>query len=324
MLYSPVEQQLKAIKAAQTAKDPMSVLVNAKNKALAGGMAGAGAMVVQVSTLMWMRTTMNYQYRHGGTTTQALKTIYADGGGGVRGVLRFYKGFVPALFQGPLSRFGDTAANTGALALLDSYDSTKDLPIAVKTLVASVSAALFRMVLMPIDCLKTTMQVEGANWGPMLGTKIKTHGLPVLWHGATASAAATFVGHYPWFATNNYLNSSLPQPDEFMTFLGNAFAQKLARNALVGFCSSVVSDSLSNSIRVIKTVKQTYPEKITMANAAKMVIEKDGVIGLFGRGLSTRIITNGMQGIMFNIMWRMGMDYFNEQERLKKEMNASK
>jgi len=71
-------------------------------------------------------------------------------------------------------------------------------------------------------------------------------------------------------------------------------------------------------------VKQTYPEKITMANAAKMVIEKDGVIGLFGRGLSTRIITNGMQGIMFNIMWRMGMDYFNEQERLKKEMNASK
>lgn len=160
MLYSPVEQQLKAIKAAQPAKDPMSVLVNAKNKALAGGMAGAGAMVVQVSTLMWMRTTMNYQYRHGGTTTQALKIIYADGGRGVRGVLRFYKGFVPALFQGPLSRFGDTAANTGALALLDSYDSTKDLPIAAKTLVASVSAALFRVVLMPIDCLKTTMQVH--------------------------------------------------------------------------------------------------------------------------------------------------------------------
>ena len=68
-------------------------------------------MVVQVSTLMWMRTTMNYQYRYGMSTTQALKAIYADGGGGLRGVLRFYKGFLPALVQGPLSRFGDTAAN---------------------------------------------------------------------------------------------------------------------------------------------------------------------------------------------------------------------
>ncbi len=31
------------------------------NKAFTGGLAGAGAMVVQVTSLMWMRTTMNYQ-----------------------------------------------------------------------------------------------------------------------------------------------------------------------------------------------------------------------------------------------------------------------
>ena len=30
-------------------------------KAFTGGLAGAGAMVVQVSSLMWMRTIMNYQ-----------------------------------------------------------------------------------------------------------------------------------------------------------------------------------------------------------------------------------------------------------------------
>ncbi len=30
-------------------------------KAFTGGIAGAGAMVVQVTSLMWMRTTMNYQ-----------------------------------------------------------------------------------------------------------------------------------------------------------------------------------------------------------------------------------------------------------------------
>ena len=32
----------------------------------------------------------------------ALRTIYADGG-----IPRFYRGVVPALLQGPLSRFGD-------------------------------------------------------------------------------------------------------------------------------------------------------------------------------------------------------------------------
>jgi hypothetical protein len=54
---------------------------------------------------------------------------------------------------------GDTAANAGALALLDSYDSTRDLPVFVKTLCASASAGTFRIFLMPLDACKTIMQV---------------------------------------------------------------------------------------------------------------------------------------------------------------------
>ena len=38
--------------------------------------------------------------------------------------------------------------------------------------------------------------------------------------------------------------------------------RKLARNALIGFCSSVVSDTISNSLRVIKTTRQTYTTPI--------------------------------------------------------------
>jgi hypothetical protein len=56
-----------------------------------------------------------------------------------------------------LSRFGDTAANTGTLALLDNLEVTQDLPVAFKTVAASVAAAGFRIVLMPIDTIKTTM-----------------------------------------------------------------------------------------------------------------------------------------------------------------------
>ncbi len=62
--------------------------------------------------------------------------------------------------QGPLSRFGDTAANAGTLALLDSYDSTRGLNVGLKTLAASFSAGLFRIALMPIDACKTILQAR--------------------------------------------------------------------------------------------------------------------------------------------------------------------
>lgn len=88
---------------------------------------------------------MNYQYRYGMSLPDATRALYKDGG-----IIRFYRGYVPALIQGPLSRFGDTAANAGALALLDSSDLTKELPVGVKTLFASFTAACFRIFLMPV------------------------------------------------------------------------------------------------------------------------------------------------------------------------------
>ncbi len=242
------------------------------------------------SLLMWMRTTMNYQYAKGSSTTQAFKTLYREGG-----VFRFYRGYWAALAQGPLSRFGDTAANTGMLVLLNRLEPTKNLDVGTKTLAASLAAGLFRMVLMPIDAVKTSMQV-GGSFKP-LAHKIRISGIGVLWHGAFASAAATVIGHWPWFATYNLLSARLPE--------GRNHVEKLARSAFIGFSASVVSDTLSNSVRVIKTVRQTYDTPISYVKAAQVVVEKDGVMGLFGRGLKTRLITNGMQGLMFSVLWRL-------------------
>jgi hypothetical protein len=92
---------------------------------------------------------VNYQYRNGTTFPQALKVLYADGG-----IPRFYRGVLPALVQGPLSRFGDTAANTGMLTLLDNLELTKDLNVGIKTVAASVAAGCFRIFLMPVDTVK--------------------------------------------------------------------------------------------------------------------------------------------------------------------------
>mmetsp|Transcript_19442 Transcript_19442/g.28076 ORF Transcript_19442/g.28076 Transcript_19442/m.28076 type:complete len:181 (+) Transcript_19442:232-774(+) len=175
----------------QTPPTFKEVMQKASKSAIRGGTAGAAAMGANVACLMWMRTTINYQYRNGTTFPTALRAIYADGG-----IPRFYRGVLPALFQGPLSRFGDTAANTGMMTLLDSYESTKSLPVGLKTVSASVAAACFRIVLMPIDTVKTTMQVTGKFSAVV--DKVKIGGPLTLYNGAVAAASATFVGHYPW------------------------------------------------------------------------------------------------------------------------------
>jgi len=268
-----------------------SILQKSLQRAMGGGLAGAAAMVIQVCTLMWMRTTMNYQYMYGTSTKEALLALYKEGG-----IRRFYRGTLPALFQGPLSRFGDTAANTGVLAFLNASENTQNLPVAAKTVFASMGAATWRIFLMPLDTLKTTMQVEGQAGVSQVMGKFRSKGPTVFYHGALAASAATFAGHYPWFVTFNTLQAKIPEPDSKVG--------KLSRNAFIGFCSSFVSDTTSNSIRVVKTYRQTHSEVISYPTAVKDIIAQDGLMGLFGRGLGTRLIANGFQGVMFSVMWK--------------------
>merc|ERR1719146_95156 len=93
------------------------VFSKAAKSALRGGIAGMSAQGINVLALMWMRTIMNYQYRYGGGLTDVVKKLWAEGG-----VPRFYRGLLPAMFQAPVSRFGDVAANEGALAALEDTE----------------------------------------------------------------------------------------------------------------------------------------------------------------------------------------------------------
>jgi len=66
------------------------------------------------------------------------------------------------LLQAPLSRFGDTAANVGVLALTES----SQLPLGVRTATASLTAGLWRIVIIPIDALKTSLQATLYYFNP--------------------------------------------------------------------------------------------------------------------------------------------------------------
>merc|ERR1712216_1059914 len=76
------------------------------------------------------------------------------------------------------------------------------------------------------------------------------------------------------------------------------------RNAVIGLCSSAVSDVVSNSIRVVKTKKQTAKEALTYMATILMLYEEGGMQGIFLRGLGTKLITNGVSAIIFTILWK--------------------
>lgn len=88
--YAGQHQPVFSIAESKTAtlpkKDLGATLKKAAARSLGGGLPGAAAMGVQVLSLMWLRTTVNYQYRYGMTTGQALRTLYKEGG-----IPRFYK-----------------------------------------------------------------------------------------------------------------------------------------------------------------------------------------------------------------------------------------
>ena len=266
------------------------IFKKAAKRAIGGGLSGALAGVAQVLTLMWLRTTMNYQYRKGGGTRAAMKALYAEGG-----IPRFYQGVAFAIFQTPLSRFGDTAANTGVMELMAGMPM---VPVGVKTALASLAGSLWRIGLTPLDTLKTTLQVEGKAGTALLSAKVKREGLTVLYQGGLANALANFVGSFPWWFTFNLLSARLPAAPE------GAILFKLLRTAVAGVSASCVSDCISNVLRVLKTTRQTSATTITYREAAQQIVDSEGLAALFGRGLGTRLATNALQATVFTVVWK--------------------
>lgn len=286
---------------------------------------------------MWLRTAMNYQYRYGNGTIDALKTLYNEGG-----IPRLYQGLPFALIQGPLSRFGDTASNILILSLLDTFDMTGTIPLFIRTGLASLSAGIWRILIMPVDTMKTIIQVYGSNGTEIIRQRVDIDGLQTLYRGSLASSAATVVGHYPWFLTYNYLSSMLPtqsdlqlQAHDYLTLLDSSensmvialYAQiiiklstlddkliTLLRSAFIGLCASSVSDISSNSLRVLKTSIQTESstlENLNYFEIIKRIVSERGVLDLFVRGLETRLLVNALQGSLFSVLFK----YFNNDQR---------
>ena len=271
-------------------------------KALGGGASGAAAGVVQVVSLMWLRTAMNYEYSFGGNSTvETVQRLYGEGG-----LPRLYRGVQFALVQSPLSRFGDAAANAAVPALVAAacgdggavaaaVGHAVSVPLPASQACASVAAAGWRVLIAPVDSVKTAAQVDGDV--AALFQRCRDLGPLVLWRGSLAAAAATFVGNYPWFLTYNALDAYLPPADPGLG--------ALLRRASLGVAASCASDVSSNGLRVVKTKLQTSKDgETSLLDVARQVIQEDGLAGLLGRGLQTRLLVNCLQGAVFSVAWK--------------------
>lgn len=100
-----------------------------------------------------------------------------------------------------------------------------------------------------------------------------------------------------------------------------AISSQLIRNGFVGLAASIVSDTMVNSLRVIKTTKQSLGSKHNLSyfETIRMVLAADGWKGLFGRGLRTRIMANALQSALFTIIWRGLADHWGNQANTKTE-----
>lgn len=84
------------------------------------------------------------------------------------------------------------------------------VPLGVQTALSTAAGASLRLLLTPLDTLKTTSQVQGSKAAEVLLQRVREGGVRQLFNGALANFAAGWVGSYPWFFTYNTLDATLP------------------------------------------------------------------------------------------------------------------
>ena len=255
-----------------------------KNGAISGLMAGA----VQTTTIMPLKTTLNYQYTNGVSTKQAIANLFRFGGG----ISRFYKGFAPALILNSASRFGETLINTSVM-------ENTSLPLYQQTALSSILTASYRSLFMPLDVIKTNLQVKGNGAIKSIKSQVRKKGIRYFWNGTMPQCAATMVGHYPWYFIYNYLNK--------VSGCCDVYSHEIVKQGMIGFTASFSADIFVNGFKVLKATRQTTLPDASYRKIFTTILKNEGIFGFY-RGFKTKIIINGCNGMLFSVCWKIFKD----------------
>ena len=264
----------------------MNSIKNSTDKAIKTGITSG---FIQVSSLLWLRTVNNYQYRYGSPLIDTFKILYKNGG-----VLRFYRGYIPSIFVASSCKFGE----------LNAYYYSKEInlnSIDRLLLISSVSS-IVKLSIVPVDTLDVFLQVEGKQGVNILYNKIQKHGIKVLYYGVNPWIINNFIGTFSWFGVHNYLDNK---------YINNETLNFNIKNGLIGLSASVTSDILTNPLRILKVNKQSHSDNVSYLSSVKNIIKNDGISEFLFRGLKTRLLIHGIQNIFFTIIWKNIEKKFN-------------
>ena len=264
----------------------MNNFKNSTDKAIKTGVTTG---IIQVSSLLWLRTINNYQYKYGTNLSNTFKILYKNGG-----PLRFYRGYIPSLFVASSCKFGDLNAYY--------YSKEANFKEIEKLLFISSVSSIIKLSIVPIDTLDVFLQVEGKPGAKMLYNKINTYGPRVLYYGITPWISNNFIGTFSWFGVHNYLDNKYKNDDSLNFNI---------KNGLIGLSASVTSDLLTNPFRILKIQKQSNSNNVGYITSINTIIKTDGYSALLFRGLKTRLLIHGVQNVFFTIVWKNIEKIFN-------------
>ena len=260
-------------------------LLVSSNKSLNIGLITAST---QISTLIWLRTIMIYQYEYNTTFNNTFKNLYKDGG-----LMRFYKGYIPSLIICNLCRFNDL----NAYYLMQQYDYS----IYTKTTYISLMSCMTRLLVTPIDNLDIHYQLYGNNGFKILKNKIYNNNFAILYNGSFMWANIHCLSTFTWFLTHEYLNTFYLK---FNIFNSNQKCNLFIENiyyCVNGFTCYVLCDIITNTLRVVKLKKQTSNK--SYYNCIRQIYNNYNFNGFY-RGFHTRLLYQGIQNSLFVLLWK--------------------
>jgi hypothetical protein len=229
------------------------------------------ATTIQGGALFWIKPLIKSQYVYGGTLKDSFRFLKNDGG-----LLRFYRGFLPAILKSGIGRTSDITIYT---EISKKYNNNNYF----SSLLSGSLSAVVKIAILPLDTLSNVYQVHGAD-----GYK---HINGNLYRGALAYGAIQCISSSSWLLSYSKIKDL------------DLFENKNMNYLFTGFTCSLITDTIVNPIRVIKTNKQAFStERSYLDIITNMIKDKEG--SGFYRGYKTRLAYNAINGSLFVLLWQ--------------------
>lgn len=229
------------------------------------------ASAIQGSALFWMKPIIKSQYVYGTSLTDTFTYLKNDGG-----FLRFYRGFLPSVLKSGIGRTSDITIYT---KINEKYSNN----YYYSSFVSGCISAAVKIAILPLDTISNIYQVHGKH-----GDK---HIKGNLYRGALAYGSIHCISSSTWLLSYSYLKEKKVFHNKNMNYL------------FTGFTCSLITDTIINPIRVVKTHKQAFAKNQSYYEIIKNMISDNVGAGLY-RGYNIRLGYNAVNGALFVLLWQ--------------------